>query len=477
MPWKRNKKIVNSVFREMTKKILIVEDQFIEANNLKLILQNAGYQVLPIARTVPEAMSIVGENQPDIVLLDIFLKTHETGIDLARILKQKSIAFIFLSANSDPATFKEAKETGPYGFLVKPFRTEDVLAMLDIAQYLHSQHLSLIKTLSFARPTVNSLSEHPATLSIIGNTPEVAEVKKLIAIAATTEFPVLILGESGTGKELVAKAIHQSSKHKNDPLIVVDCAALPEHLVEAELFGHERGSFTGAVEKRIGKFDLANGGTIFLDEIGELSLEMQVKFLRVLQEKEINPIGGKARKINVRVMAATNRNLEDQLAAGKFRMDLYYRLNVFPIELPSLRERAEDILTLAKHFLKIFAIRENKEIKGFSPEVASALTNYNWPGNIRELENLVARSVLLCEGNEISNFPLPQRKVSLPKQDTNLKTITQNERDHILAALKLCNWKIYGRGGAAELLDINGSTLKSRMKKLGIEKYFNDGNS
>ncbi|RZJ30201.1 MAG: sigma-54-dependent Fis family transcriptional regulator, partial [Chryseobacterium sp.] len=252
----------------MTKKILIVEDQFIEANNLKLILQNAGYQVLPIARTVPEAMSIVNSDQPDFVLLDIFLKTHETGIDLARILKQKSIAFIFLSANSDPATFKEAKETGPYGFLVKPFRTEDVLAMLDIAQYLNSQHLSLIKTLSVARPAGNSSNDHPATLSIIGNTPEIAEVKKLISIAANTDFPVLILGESGTGKELVAKAIHQSSKHKNDPLIVVDCAALPEHLVEAELFGHEKGSFTGAFEKRIGKFDLANGGTIFLDEIG-----------------------------------------------------------------------------------------------------------------------------------------------------------------------------------------------------------------
>jgi two-component system response regulator HydG len=468
---------MNSALREMVKKILIVEDQFIEANNLKLILQNAGYQVLIIAKTVPEAMRIIAEEQPDMVLLDIFLKTKETGIDLAKILKQKSIAFIYLSANSDPATFKEAKETGPYGFLVKPFRTEDVLAMLDIAYYLHNQHLSLVKSLSTSQPLVDSFHEHPFSLSIIGNTPEVAEVKKLISIAANTDFPVLILGESGTGKELVAKAIHQNSKRKNDPLIVVDCAALPEHLVEAELFGHEKGSFTGAFEKRIGKFDLADGGTIFLDEIGELSLEMQVKFLRVLQEKEINPIGGKSRKINVRVMAATNRNLEEQLAAGKFRMDLYYRLNVFPIEIPSLRERSDDILTLANHFLKIFASKERKEIKNFSPEVSAALKTYNWPGNSRELENLVARAVLLCEGNEIASFPLPQRRVSLTMQDVSLKTISQNERDHILAALKHCNWKIYGRGGAAELLDINGSTLKSRMKKLGIEKYFNDGSA
>jgi two-component system response regulator HydG len=465
---------MNSAAREMAKKILIVEDQFIEANNLKLILQNANYEVLPIARTVPEALSIVALKQPDIVLLDIFLKTHETGIDLARILKQKSIAFIFLSANSDPATFKEAKDTGPYGFLVKPFRNEDVLAMLDIAQYLHQQHLSLIKMLSVSQPAGQSYASS-STSAIIGSAPQVAEVKKLIAIASNTDFPVLILGESGTGKELVAKAIHQSSRHKNVPLIVVDCAALPEHLVEAELFGHEKGSFTGAFEKRIGKFDLANGGTIFLDEIGELSLEMQVKFLRVLQEKEISPIGGKARKINVRVMAATNRNLEEQLAAGKFRMDLYYRLNVFPIELPSLRERSEDIPVLANHFLKMFSGREHKTINGFSKEVTRALRAYGWPGNIRELENLVARAVLLCEGTEIASFPLPQRKPSPPQLDSGIKTISQNERDHILAALKLCNWKIYGRGGAAELLDINGSTLKSRMNKLGIEKHFNEG--
>jgi two-component system response regulator HydG len=457
----------------MSKKILIVEDQFIEANNLRLILRKEGYQVMQIARTVPEALKIIAVEVPDLVLLDILLKTEETGIDLARVLKQRSIAFIYLSANTDPATFQAAKDTSPYGFLVKPFRMEDVLAMLDIAEVLHRQHLELLK-LAVPRqqlPAQDS-ANGDAFCGIIGRTGQIKEVVKYVNIAASTDFPVLILGESGTGKELVAKAIHKISHQKNKHLVVVDCAALPDHLVEAELFGHEKGSFTGAYEKRIGKFEQADGGTIFLDEIGELSLEMQVKFLRVLQEQEIAPIGGKRRKINVRVVAATNRNLENEIAAGRFRMDLYYRLNVFPILMPSLRERGQDILLLAEHFLSIFAKRANKVISGFSGEVKKALLNYSWPGNVRELENLIARAVLLAEGTQIGNFPLSASRPNVVASPDTIKTISANERDHILTALDRCNWKIYGQGGAAELLDINGSTLKSRMKKLGIEKQY-----
>jgi two-component system, NtrC family, response regulator HydG len=247
---------------------------------------------------------------------------------------------------------------------------------------------------------------------------------------------------------------------------------LPANLIESELFGHEKGAFTGASEKRIGKFEQADGGTVFLDEIGELPLDLQVKFLRVLQEKEIEPIAGKKKSINVRVIAATNRNLVDEMASGRFRMDLYYRLNVFPIILPPLRERKEDIIVLAEHFLKLSASKEHKIISGFSDQVVKDLTGYSWPGNIRELENIIERSVLLSTGRIITSVSIPNEKPAsnLENYTGRIKTMTENERDHILSALEMCNWKIYGEGGAAEMLDINGNTLHSRMKKLGIEK-------
>jgi two-component system response regulator HydG len=301
-------------------------------------------------------------------------------------------------------------------------------------------------------------------------------VLEQVAIVAKSEVSVLVLGESGTGKELIAKAIHQLSNRHLKPLVVVNCAALPANLIESELFGHEKGSFTGASEKRIGKFEQADGGTVFLDEIGELPPDLQVKFLRVLQEKEIEPIGGKKRSVNVRVIAATNRNLIDEMASGRFRMDLYYRLNVFPIILPPLRERKEDIVLLAEHFLKLFASKEHKVISGFSDEVIKALISYSWPGNIREVENIIERSVLLSTGRIITSVSLPSEK---PQGNTEsytgrIKTMTENERDHILSALEMCNWKIYGEGGAAEMLDMNGNTLHSRMKKLGIEKRISE---
>ncbi len=281
----------------------------------------------------------------------------------------------------------------------------------------------------------------------------------------------MILGESGTGKELVAQAIHRISSRNNKPLVIVNCAALPTNLVESELFGHEKGAFTSAVNRRIGKFELANGGTIFLDEIGELPLELQVKFLRVLQEQEIEPIGGFSKKVDVRVIAATNRNLEEEIAAGHFRIDLYYRLNIFPISLPPLRERKADILLLANHFLKIYANREGKKIRGFKENVIKDMLEYNWPGNVRELENTIERNVLLSNGLLIESIALPkEHSKETPVNGIRVKTMEENERDHIIFALRKCNWKLYGPGGAAELLDLNGSTLSSRMKKLGIIK-------
>jgi transcriptional regulator with GAF, ATPase, and Fis domain len=272
---------------------------------------------------------------------------------------------------------------------------------------------------------------------------------------------------------LIAQCIHRISSRKLKPFVAVNCAALPATLIESELFGHEKGAFTGAIDKRTGKFEQGNEGTVFLDEIGELPLELQVKLLRVLQEKEVEPIGGQKRKVNVRIIAATNRNLDNETSMGRFRLDLYYRLNVFPITLPPLRERKEDIVALANHFVTVYARKENKMITGVADHVIQSMLNYHWPGNIRELENLMARSVLLTNGPIVNLLKLPgQSQVASAFPQGRIKSMTENERDHILSALERCHWKIYGQDGAADLLELNPSTLNSRMKKLGIEKKY-----
>ena len=455
----------------MKAKILIVEDQFIEANNLQMILERAGYRVCSIARSVPIALKIIAAEKPDLVLLDIFLQGNLTGIDLAKDLAEKKIAFVYISANSNKQILDAAKSTKPYGFLVKPFREKDVLVMLDVAWYLHQQNQEAVfqKNSKFSKGNDRSND----LTHIIGSSPAMVELLDNIKIVGVTDTSVLILGESGTGKELVAQGIHRISTRKNKPLVVVNCAALPANLIESELFGHEKGAFTGALYRRVGKFENANGGTIFLDEIGELPLELQVKFLRVLQEKEIESIGGSPKKIDVRIIAATNRNLEEEMAAGRFRIDLFYRLNIFPLFLPPLRERGSDIIELANYFLAAYARKQGKTISGFSQPVIKAIQEYSWPGNVRELENMMERSVLLSSGPIVDTMNLPKDYFQQNNtRDVNrVKTMEENERDHIISVLKRCDWKVYGSGGAAEMLDMNVSTLNSRIKKLGIEKH------
>ena len=459
-------------------KILIVEDQFIEADNLKGILKGAGYSVLPMAASVQEALSIIERETPDLVLLDIYLDGPKTGIDLAIFLRQQGLAFIYLSANSDRMVLEQAKATCPYGFLVKPFRTKDVLVTLEIAWYLHRHRPTLLRQENQQPP-----AEHPFTLpatsgnaynSIIGGSPVMRQLLRKVNIVAPSDTSALILGENGTGKELIAQSIHQASARKDKPLVTVNCAILPVNLIESELFGHEKGAFTGASERRIGKFEQADGGTIFLDEIGELPSDVQAKFLRVLQEKEIEPLGGRKKKIDVRVIAATNRGLEEEMAGGNFRMDLYYRLSVFPLYIPPLRERKEDIPELAGHFLKIYAAKENKQLAGFTEPVIRSLLDYDWPGNVRELENAIVRGVLMADGPHIDTLDLrPWSKKDTTSATTTTdspKSLSEQEKEYILAALTSCNWKLYGQGGAAELLKMNPSTLHSRMKKLGINK-------
>lgn len=503
-------------------KILIVEDEFIVANDLKMILVKSGYEVCGIAASVEEARILIDSKKPNWVLLDIILKGNLTGIDLAWELEKKNIPFLFISANTNHSILNAVKETKPYGFLVKPFRERDLFVMLDIARYKYNfesgnagngagnfnnndngnsnNNVNVNVNVNVnnnnnsnvnsnvnsdgnknvnvnAKSNVNVKGNKAALkrLEIIGRNKKLLDLMQKIEVVAPTETSVMILGESGTGKEKIAHLIHSLSANSTKPLVVVNCAALPESLIESELFGHEKGAFTGADNLRVGKFEQANGGTIFLDEIGELPLDSQVKLLRVLQEKEIERLGGETTiKLDVRVIAATNRCLPFEVAEGRFRLDLYYRLNVFPLELPPLRERAEDIEDLAYYFLQKYALKARRDISKISEKALQQLKEYNWPGNIRELEHLIERSVLLTSKNEIAEFEiLKDFPLAKKEADTTILSMEEMEREHIMNALKMCNGKVYGAGGAAELLKISPSTLFSKIKKLQIKQgYF-----
>lgn len=448
-------------------RILIVEDQYIEASNLELILLRAGYIVCEIARSVASALKIIGNEKPDMVLVDIQLQGRLTGIDLAQMLSQKGIAFIFISANSRQQILDAAKMTRPYGFLLKPFREKDILISIDVALYTHMQDRELKLTTT---APVDPLQRTNGARNIIGDSKALLLVLSNIKILSQSEVAVLILGESGTGKELIAQTIHKHSARSSKPFITVNCAALPSNLIESVLFGHEKGAFTDASVARAGKFELANGGTIFLDEIGEIPLDTQAKFLRVLQEKEIEVVGGKVKKVDVRILAATNRNLQEEMASGRFRADLYYRLNVFPIISPPLRARKEDIPLLADHFVKKFSDLEGKQITGIDNTVIELMQQYQWPGNIRELENVIHRAVILCTGSKINYVDLEAPVAQPNSMVTRSKNILEVEKEHILSVLVECDWKVFGPGGAANVLGMKVSTLNSRIKKLGIKK-------
>lgn len=296
-------------------------------------------------------------------------------------------------------------------------------------------------------------------------------VLQQIEQVAATDATVLIIGESGTGKELIARAIHNISLRSRKPLVKVNCAALPANLIESELFGHERGAFTGALERKIGRFELADGGTIFLDEIGELPVELQAKLLRVLQEGEFERLGNpRTMKVNVRVIAATNRNLEQAIEKKEFREDLFYRLNVFPVVCPPLRDRKEDIPLLVKHFCQKHEVRIGKKITHIPAKVMTALEQYDWPGNIRELENIIERALILSRNGVLEYGEwLPVEKKSAARQ-TAMSRLGEVEKNHILEVLKKTGWKVSGEKGAAKILGLNPTTLEARMKKLGIKR-------
>jgi len=648
----------------MAKKVLIVEDEYVVANNLRLILAKAGYSIIGIAISVEEALDQLQKQKPDIVLLDIMLNGERSGIDLAKILSAQHIAFVYLSANSNQAILEEAKKTDPYGFLVKPFREKDLIVTLDIAWYRQKNNLEarrlqeisvqkqlldisneqseakqkflkvcqairtlipfdlivtransedgyvncgylrtgfneyqfIIETeltdsqnpkqslvnkmlksnkkpepwpqfdkdiqinrrssssesiwmdffkmesnlflklklssgiecsysfysrqkdtytqkhagvLEFFTRCLTNVTEkmfNPVISTDIANAQEPVdnEVKLterqefngiigrhsllLAALDLTLQVApyntsVLILGESGTGKEKIARAVHNLSPRKNKPFVQVNCGAIPAPLIESELFGHEMGAFTGATEKRKGKFELASSGTIFLDEIGELPLDMQVKLLRVLQEKEVSAVGSNAPfKVDVRVVAATNRNLEKEVSEGRFRLDLYYRLNIFPITIVPLRERKSDIPALVNFFKNKFCKEFNKPIPDVDEKMMEQLYGYQWPGNVRELENIIERSVILNEGagkltlkHPLSDMTISTTHSSPIETLDDIKQIQmETERAHLIAVLKTAQGRIRGQNGAADLLKIKPTTLESKLLKLNIRRqdYF-----
>jgi DNA-binding NtrC family response regulator len=644
----------------MTERILIVEDEFIVAHDLEMILSHAGYTVTGIADSVKNALMILDEEEVDLVLLDIFLKGRQTGIDLAKILMERQIPFIYVSANSNEKVLEAAKSTLPYGFIVKPYRDKDVLLSIDIARYRteHSKNLKISSKLFMEDFIVNiamkpvswqkkllliasafqpyipfdflvlisaandkvkfsevgisrkqfdeydivsvdefindsgETKEYHQSISIL--TPEIVTdaiytgdvfeelltklpIKKMIAdtyqlrsnlvksirldngdfitfsfysrltevfkqehldllnalektlasnlnyvieleklegfrktdkpaekatplndahhlkfknivgqspallnlldqvnIVAPTDTSVLITGDSGTGKEMIAQNLHRLSNRSSKPMVAINCAALPADLIESILFGHEKGSFTGAISQRTGKFEEADGGTIFLDEIGEMPLDLQAKLLRVLQEKEIERIGGQTPiAVDLRIIAATNLNLEREIAKGKFRLDLFFRLNVFPLKVPSLQARKEDIPFLVPYFIKKHAKALNKNVNSASANFVDKLMRYPWPGNIRELEHVILRSILLSKSEELQEDLLDletEDEVKREPGQAGVKTIIENERDHIMEVLDKCKGRISGPGGAAELLGIPATTLNSKIKKLGIRR-------
>jgi formate hydrogenlyase transcriptional activator len=305
---------------------------------------------------------------------------------------------------------------------------------------------------------------------IIGQSRAIRALLKKLEQVAPTDATVLIHGETGTGKELLARAVHDRSRRKTRPLVKVNCGSIPSGLVESELFGHERGAFTGATQQRIGRFELAHGGTIFLDEVTELPLDTQVKLLRILQEGEFERVGSsRTMKVDVRVIAATNRNLQEVVRSGAFRSDLFYRLNVFPLEVPALRERREDIPLLVNFFLGKFSKSVGKEIHGLSQKSMERLVQYGWPGNIRELQNVIERAVVLAKG-AIVQIDESMLGAEASAEESTIETLENVERSHIIRALQETQWVIHGKKGAAELLGINPSTLRSRMEKLAIKK-------
>lgn len=469
--------------------ILVVDDDKNIRYSLKRMFEDKGKTVIT-AKNGREALDILDKESPDLVVMDIMMP----GMNGLQVLKEMregwpKLLVIIMTAFGTTETAIEAMKLGAYEYILKPF---DIQKMWELVE----------KALGMARAMKTEVSvrpfekESPVTEVIVGRSQKMQEVYKMIGRIAESDVTVLLRGESGTGKELVARAIYQHSKRSEKPFIPVNCAAIPETLLESELFGHEKGSFTGADSRRIGKFEQCNGGTIFLDEIGDMSLLTQAKVLRVLQEREIQRVGStETIKVDVRLIVATNKDLEKAISEGKFREDLYYRLNVVTINLPLLRDRKEDIPRLAQYFIRRLNLELKKDIKGVTDEGLAKLEAYSWPGNVRELENIIKRAVVECKGDYIMPDQLHLDYKAEKARTTELQKDVEKRLEYLLEQVFNEIAKIPKREGvdissiiekssivkalkmtdgnqiqAAGLLGINRNTLRSKIEKYKIKK-------
>ncbi|HEV2249098.1 MAG TPA: sigma-54 dependent transcriptional regulator [Candidatus Limnocylindria bacterium] len=457
------------------KTLLVADDDASIRSLLKQLLSDEGFAVLE-ASTGTEVVDKVKESSPDLVIMDVRMPELD-GIEALARLKStnpKTAVLIMTAFGSSNAAIR-AMELGAFDYITKPFELDKISH--SVKRVLDYQDLTA--EVEVLRDEISTLVQ---TERIVGNSPAMQEVYKTIGKVAKADATVLITGESGTGKELVAEALHFNSNRRSGPMVKVSCAALPETLLEAELFGHEKGSFTGAMTQRRGRFEMADKGTIFLDEIGEMTVPTQTKLLRVLQERKIERIGSSLPiKVDIRIIVATNKDLQRQVEQSKFRDDLYYRLNVINIHMPPLRDRKEDIPSLVEHFLAKHRYSATAQPAAISEEAIRRLMEYNWPGNVRELENVIERAVVLSRGQIITSRELPfgdheagdgedGEADADAKGDSSFfkKSVAQFEKDLIMKALRDANGN---RSKAAEMLGIYRRLLYAKIKEYGLEGY------
>lgn len=441
-------------------KILIVDDETIMLNALADTLSTVGYSIFT-SNNPKKAIKILETNNIDILITDLKMPEMD-GISLIHESKKinPSIIIIVMTAFGTIQSVIDAFKAGAFDYIEKPFSFDKIQLSIERAlktSQIIKENISLKRKLSIEKD-----------IEIIGKSKAIKKVIELVKKVAELNITVLITGESGTGKEITANTIYKLSPRNKLPYIKVNCAALPETLLESELFGHLKGSFTGAIQDKKGRFELANNGTIFLDEIGEISKNVQVKLLRVLQEKTIEPLGSeKSKKIDVRIIAATNKNLTEEVKKGNFREDLYYRLNVINIHLPPLRERKEDIPLLADHFIKKYSNEFNKKILKLTNKAMKKLIEYNWPGNIRELENTLQRAIVFCENEIITDNDIPIEYNLINDYITTNDSLEEVEKKHIEYILKRENWNI---SKSAKILGIDRKTLYNKLEKYKLKK-------
>lgn len=441
--------------------ILVVDDELNALKAMRSLLAAEGYEVTT-ASNGKEALDSMAASTPDVVVTDLRMPEID-GLELLRRAREShgDIPVIVVTAFGAVDTAVEAMRAGAADYLQKPIQIEELLVVLD-------RVLAYSRTREEVKRLRERLDDKFRPANMVGDSAAMRAVFKIVQQVAPARASVLITGESGTGKELVAQGIHEASPRKNAPFVKLHCAALAESLLESELFGHEKGSFTGAINRREGRFKQADGGTLFLDEIGEIPPATQVKLLRFLQERTFERVGSnETLRVDVRIIAATNRNLQEEVRTGRFREDLYYRLNVVSIEMPPLRQRGPDILALAEYFLKKYATENGKNVNGFTPPAVGRLGEYPWPGNVRELENAVERSVVLCEGAKIdvTDLPLfvqapPQGAVRIPGS-----TFAEIEKFAIISTLESVGWST---SKAARILDISVRTIQYRLHEYGL---------